>query len=600
MDDKLQNIVNSLVSIKKADQFVKYIDFIQFPFYRNLEVNSKINFDFPLTVFIGQNGCGKSSALHAVYGTVYGKTPYEFWFDTEVDPIQYYDDEKRRHSFWYQFKNEKGDIVEVVKARIRRENDPNYWETSRPLTWAGMKKGDGNSRGKPIKKNVIYLDFREELSAFDKFFYFGNNLKDKARNRQEFIREKSIILKDVFSGNKKFIIEGKKKLNDPLHIFNKAELDAISFILGREYTSGKSIKHSIFSNEGYSVLFTTNFAVYSEAFAGSGEMAVVRLVQMVLNASEYSLILLDEPEVSLHPGAQARLKLFLLEQIKLKKHQIVITSHSPSIIKGLPASSIKVFHQNPLTGRFLIQEGLSPEEAFFHIEFPLENRKNLIVEDKLASEIIKSVLRNLGEATENLFNVNYNAGGQSVIKKEFISVFCRSLELKDYVLFDGDQKIIENIPDWKNLATSELTVVFLQQKVKEITGEDIKFSVDGGVDGGDQEQKITLFKKYLDFYKSNVFYLPGQIPEDIIWDDSKAKQLVFLTKGNAIQTDKIMSSIENLKSTKERFARLSEETIGSSTSENIIAIQKIFIQAWMEKRNNDYEFLVDTIHSIKN
>jgi len=599
MDYKIHNLIDSITSIKNAGKFVKYIDFIQFPFYRNLEVNSKISFDFPLTVFIGQNGCGKSTALHAVYGTVYGKTPYEFWFDTEVDPIQYYDDEKRRHSFWYQFKDDAGNQVEVVKARIRRENDPNYWETSRPLIWAGMKKGEKNVRGKPIKKDVVYLDFREELSAFDKFFYFGNNIKDKARNKQEFIREKSIILKELFNGDKKFIFQDKKRLNEPLHIFSKSELSAISFILGREYTSGKSIKHSIFSNDGYSVLFTTNFAVYSEAFAGSGEMAVVRLVQMVLDAPEYSLILLDEPEVSLHPGAQERLKLFLLDEIKKKKHQIVITSHSPSIINGLPPASIKVFHQNPLTGRFLIREGLTPEEAFFHIEFPIENRKNLIVEDKLAAEIMREVLVNLGSATENMFNIKYNPGGQSVIKKEFASVFCRNEISVDFIIFDGDQYPGFEHYNWRFFQLSDLTVTNLSKKIKEQVGEEIKFSVDGGEFGGNQEQKVVLLKSYLDYFLTNVHYLPTNTPEELIWDTDKAKQLILFNMGEGPYIEVLVRQIELIKNFKLKFEHLTKIIFGTSQKENIFSLQKTFIQAWVNNKNEKYMDIVNMIEVIQ-
>lgn len=151
-------------------------------------------------------------------------------------------------------------------------------------------------------------------------------------------------------------------------------------------------------------MFETEFASYSEAFAGSGEMVVVRLVQEVMKAPENSLILLDDPEVSLHPGAQERLKYFLLDQIKMKRHQIIITSHSPSIIKDLPTKAIKVFYQNPKNGRFLITENVLPEEASFYIEFPVDSRKNITVEDKLARDLLEAVLTNMGAATKSLFN----------------------------------------------------------------------------------------------------------------------------------------------------------------------------------------------------
>ncbi len=100
MEGKLNELVKICKRLKEQGLFKKYIDFIQFPFYRNLEVDTRISFDFPLTVFIGQNGCGKSSCLHALYGAPDRYTQYKFWFDTKVDPVNYYDEKRKRHSFW--------------------------------------------------------------------------------------------------------------------------------------------------------------------------------------------------------------------------------------------------------------------------------------------------------------------------------------------------------------------------------------------------------------------------------------------------------------------------------------------------------------------
>ena len=401
MAKEIKEFISVIKTIKSENQFRKYIDFIRFPYYRNIEINTTINFNFPLTVFIGQNGCGKSSCLHALYGAPIKHTPYEFWFDTKVDPITYYNDQRKRHSFWYSFKDEQNIIREVIKARIKRGNDPNYWETSRPLAWAGMRtRSDKNERDKPINKNVVYIDFRAELSAFDKYFYFGNVKGIASKNKQEYIQRKSISLKKILSGVRKKIYTRAGAVNKEVRALKLEELEWVSYILGKSYQSGTFLEHSFFRNEGYSVIFKTFHAVYSEAFAGSGEVAVVRLVLKVLDANDYSLILFDEPEVSLHPGAQDRLKIFLLEQIKLKKHQIILASHSPSIVKGLPKEAIKVFYQNPSNGRFLVKANLTPEEAFYHIELPIDNKKSIIVEDVLAQNIITGVLEKMGDETK--------------------------------------------------------------------------------------------------------------------------------------------------------------------------------------------------------
>lgn len=569
----IEELVKSIKSAKRANSFHKYIDFIQYPFYRNIELNTRINFDFPLVVFIGQNGCGKSSTLHALYGSVEGKTPSDYWFETKVDPITYFDDKKRRHSFWYSYKDNSGHTKEVLKARIQRAGDPNYWETSRPLVWAGMAKG---LRNPPIKKHVVYLDFRKELSAFDKFFYFGDTHNIKSKNNQEYLRLKSISLKKLFDEQKVFINSSKNKLNERLVKLDPDTLKTISYILGRQYKSGKSIKHSLFRFQGYSILFETDFAKYSEAFAGSGEMAVARLVDEVLKAPNYSLILLDEPEVSLHPGAQERLKLFLLDQIKRKKHQIIITSHSPSIVSGLPIDSIKVFFQNPQTGRFHIKENLLPEEAFFHIEFPFDNKKRITVEDRLAKGIIEAVLNKMGDATANLINVIYNPGGASVIKKEFISVFCRSQPSYDYVILDGDQKKVSSHINWTSLITSDITSSKLLELIKQQTDVDVKFSVDGGVLGSNDEQKIEIAKKYLEYYISNVFYLPENKPEDIIWNLEIAKGIIRTLLVEEIYITRV-KELEQHISTKSKFKIIAEILHGVSTSDKIDSVESIFL-----------------------
>lgn len=595
----MKKSIEIIEKIKKGKQFKKYIDFIQFPFYRNLELDQRINFEFPLTVFIGQNGCGKSSCLHALYGAPLNKTPYDFWFDTKVDPISYYNDQRKRHSFWYSFEDDNGNLKEVIKARIKRGDDPNYWETSRPLKWAGMQtRKYKNDRDKPIGKNVIYMDFRSELSAFDKFFYFGDVKKLRSSNKQEFIRRKSISMKKIFDGE---VVEiGKRNgiVNNQLVNLIDAQLKWISHILGRKYNSAKYLEHTFFRNFGYSVLFSTDYADYSEAFAGSGEVAIVRLVTKILEAPEFSLILLDEPEVSLHPGAQERLKEFLFDQIIKKKHQIIISTHSPIIAKNLPSSAIKAFYKNLSNNRFSIKENLTHDEAFYHIELPIENKKNIFVEDKLAKLIIKSVLDIMGEETKNLFNVQFHPGGATTLQKDFSTVFCREDNSMNFIIYDGDIKPIDNHYDWKDFAVRDMTVSFLRRKVKDQTGQDINFSVDGHEGQGNPVQKIDLYKRYLDYYKNCVFYLPKDIPEEIIWNQDKALIHIGAMVDDDEDIEKIKSEINSI-DFKEKFAKLSTILFEINDADHIEKVHKMFIVNWIKEKDDSFEFIKKIIEKIR-
>ena len=48
MESNLLELVNTINQVKLGNQFHKYIDFIRYPFYRNIEIDTQINFGFPL------------------------------------------------------------------------------------------------------------------------------------------------------------------------------------------------------------------------------------------------------------------------------------------------------------------------------------------------------------------------------------------------------------------------------------------------------------------------------------------------------------------------------------------------------------------------
>ena len=580
-------IIETLTKMKSTNVFKRHIDFIQFPYYRNLEPNLRINFNFPLTVFTGQNGCGKSSALHALWGCVSGKTPSNFWFATKLDPIEE-DDRKKRPSFWYGYIDDDSVFKEVVKLRIQKKDDPNYWETSRPIKEYGMKLL-GGKRNSPILKPVLYLDFRAELSAFDQTFYFADRGKMK-NGIQSYIHRQTTKLNKIIDGSKPNISVGGKPQNQPLYNLINNEIEIVSKILGRNYTAIKLVNHKLFKTYGYSVFMTSDIAKYSEARAGSGEIAIVRLVTEILKAPDYALVLLDEPEVSLHPGAQSRLKDFLLEQSKLKKLQIILNTHSPSLINGLPKEAIKIFHLNPNTNKFSVTENLTPDEAFFHIEYEVYQRP-IYVEDRLAKHLIERILKEISEATLNLFKVQYHAGGAELLISQVIPLLSRNDNPNDFVIFDGDQKLQESI-DWTTIPTNQLTFENLSQIIRQQTNHKIKFLVDGS-GSGDTQQKIELSKKYLDFYKNNTYFLPELTPEILIWDIDYSDKLLV---DNGFED--LQDVVNNELKYKEKFRILANAVIGQNDSDTIFTLQKMFVTRFIMKKDSRYDQIIELLQEI--
>lgn len=65
--------INTLSQLRSNAVYKQYIEYIRYPFFRNLVENTRIDFDFPITFLVGKNGGGKSSTLQSLYGCPQGK-----------------------------------------------------------------------------------------------------------------------------------------------------------------------------------------------------------------------------------------------------------------------------------------------------------------------------------------------------------------------------------------------------------------------------------------------------------------------------------------------------------------------------------------------
>ena len=231
--NQMQMTIETIKGMKNRGVFINYIEYIDFPFYKNLIPRTRINFEFPMTVLIGKNGSGKSSTLHALFGAPQGYTCSDFWFSTDVDPIAESGD--RNRYFYGYIEKKDSDIKEVMKLRMKRgsetkKEDLDYWETSRPLMKDGMLQSKRNS---PVNKDVIYLDFRAEVSAFDKIFHFS---KENLDERKNLLRQRSKYLKRLFNGEPMRFKGTQDNKVGNLEILSENTVKCISKILNKEYT----------------------------------------------------------------------------------------------------------------------------------------------------------------------------------------------------------------------------------------------------------------------------------------------------------------------------------------------------------------------------
>lgn len=522
-----------LKKMMTANLFEPFVTHIRFPKYKNLAPDTRIDFTHPITALVGANGTNKSSILRALYGVPDHSNLGALWFSTSLDPIEEGDGE--RNCFIYgHFNAEAKRVTEYLKIRIKKENDPDYWEPSRPLGKYNMEiiprsgekpPGARGTRWSPIKKGMTYVDFRASLSAFDKFFYHGE-LRDKSnslRGKKELIRARAPHLKTAAdSGQTSFFWHKNERIvNAENDLLTPDELAAVSLILGRKYTEIRLVRHRFYNTDGYTARMRTADFSYSEAFAGSGEFSIVKLVRTVITCEPRSLILLDEPEVSLHPGAQERLMEFLGEQTKLHKHQIVVSTHSPALIRMLPPQAIKVLAMDSATGKIgIVSQDALPEEAFFHLGAAVVGKVRVVVEDQLAKAIIEKSLRKRGQAVFELFDVTHFPGGCKTLWSFYIPIFAAEERDNVVVFLDGDQRPAGDAwfpaPD----EIAEADDDRLAEIIRAATGVDVKFPVDGSAGKGNNQQLILAQRRFIGWAKSRVGFMPGVTPEQFVWDNA--------------------------------------------------------------------------------
>jgi predicted ATPase len=559
-----------------------YIHSLRFPNYRNIKPNSELIFSFPITVLLGCNGANKSSILHALYGSVRGKSIGDFWFETKLDEIK----ETRnslRQSVVHRYLNDESELVECLKIRYFREGNPDYWEPAQHRKIYGFE--ETGIRISPIQIPVKHLDFRGELPAFDKYFYFPDPkhlaLRSRARketssatrhkySKQDYLRARSTVL--------------KKQIEQKGISLGSQELQFLKYILGRDYIGGKMLKHSLFhGHEGWSILFETNiFDGYSDAFAGSGESAATILVHNILQAPDHSLILLDEPETSLHPRAQQRMLEFIAHQAVRKKLQVVIATHSIHLAERLPQDAIRVL-QLEANGSVSIENGLSAKEALHEIGiFP--PGKTILVEDKRARTIILEVLKIISARTSQDFNVVVQEGGTSKIYRD-IRAFSNSEIREIFIIFDGDHNPNRPIPEYSSLPQGEVELMeFICSITKgnNLAGPDVKKKI--GLENADE------MTRYIKFFRNFVRFLPAPNPEHLVWDDVEAQELLLKFVGRELPKEIIEE-----KNYKRKISLLADQVPGMQSD----AVFQLLLANLLNSDKQWKDDLLNVIHEIR-
>lgn len=119
------------------------------------------------------------------------------------------------------------------------------------------------------------------------------------------------------------------------------------------------VRHKFFSGTWATNILFQNENSFCEYNSGSGEFLVATIVREIEKASNNSIVLIDEPEVSLHPRAQYKLIEYFLDAIKRKHIQMIATTHSEHIVEMLPKEAIICLRKNE--NKTFVQQNVIPE-----------------------------------------------------------------------------------------------------------------------------------------------------------------------------------------------------------------------------------------------
>ena len=130
---------------------------------------------------------------------------------------------------------------------------------------------------------------------------------------------------------------------------------------------------------------------YSESNMGFGEARALHLVQLLETIPDRSLVLIEEPETSLHLSAQQEFGQYLVDVCIYKRHQILLTTHSEFILQARPTPS-RVFMDRRTDSVHPIP-GLTSIQAKSLMSEGIVKALNILVEDEVARAVLTEIIR---------------------------------------------------------------------------------------------------------------------------------------------------------------------------------------------------------------
>lgn len=374
--------------------------------------NTVIEINSPITALCGYNGTGKSTILQlasTAYTSPNSRFPQYYVKDFMVvgtlDPTPFTDDASVEFRFWNSDRSVK---------RLKFSRDA---------------------------KNKKWIGYRSRKIAKPVFFASIGLYLPKVERRDFTVRNASRVTVTESSKVAEIIKDWSCK------------------VLGHSYENIYSHILSL-SNSSKKVIAVHRTGInYSEPHMGFGEARSQYLINVLEALPDKSLVLIEEPETSLHPSAQYQFGRYLVDVAIRKCHQIILTTHSEFVLEALPSAS-RIYLNRGSSGIEPIP-GLTSQQAKSLMAGGHVKALHVLVEDNCAKAILSEIIRRIDS------NFLRSVGIHPVGDADTIAKTVRTLNatgLPVAAVRDGDQPDIpdENIfklpgtlPPEKELFSSE-------------------------------------------------------------------------------------------------------------------------------------------------
>lgn len=304
--------------------------------------NTVIRIASPITAFCGLNGTGKSTLLQlaaAAYKGGASRTGYyikDFLIVSAFDPSPFNDDASIEYKYW------QGERPQKTLTLSR---------SAATSSWRGYKR-------RPTR----YV------------FFAGVGLYLPKVEQRDFICRKA----------------GKLRLVRSNPVPREIK-EWTSKILGLNYED--ILSHDVMYSQqtGTVVSVRRGGNNYAEPNMGFGEGRTQYLVSMLETIPEKSLVLIEEPETSLHPSAQHEFGNYLVDVSRRKCHQIILTTHSEFLLESLPSNSRIYLYRDDINIKTI--QGLTSLQAKSLMSQGHVKALHILVEDECAKIILQEILR---------------------------------------------------------------------------------------------------------------------------------------------------------------------------------------------------------------